>query len=251
MADSNLNIINLPSVDSTNTWLRANPQLGHATVVVTDNQSAGRGQRGNSWEATPGLNLTFSIAIEPHRIAVNNQFIISRAVSLAIVDTLRHYIPDLKHRFAIKWPNDIYAGDKKICGILIENTIVGNLIQRSIIGIGLNVNQLHFISDAPNPVSMAQLTGRTFNLHQLLIDLSNNILASIALHQEQPDECSQQQYMSYLWRNNGYHPFATPDGETFEAAIQSVAPDGTLTLLHQDGTLRHFLFKEVSFILPQ
>ncbi|MDE5927427.1 MAG: biotin--[acetyl-CoA-carboxylase] ligase, partial [Duncaniella sp.] len=126
----------------------------HGTVVMAREQTAGRGQRGNSWEAEPGCNITLSLLLRPEGLHPARQFVISQAVSLAIADLVSHFVAA---PVSIKWPNDIYVDDRKICGILIENTITGTSIDRTIVGIGLNVNQTEFRSDAPNPVSMRQL----------------------------------------------------------------------------------------------
>ena len=118
------NIIHLESVGSTNTYLAGRAvDLPHATVVSTYCQTAGRGQRGNSWESEPNKNLSFSVLLRPQNIIARQQFYLSEAVSVAIVKTLKRYISN--HRVSIKWPNDIYVDDLKICGILIENTLCG------------------------------------------------------------------------------------------------------------------------------
>ncbi|MDE6431375.1 MAG: biotin--[acetyl-CoA-carboxylase] ligase, partial [Duncaniella sp.] len=121
--------------------------------VSARRQTAGRGQRGNSWESAPGKNITMSILLRPEGLHPSRQFVISRAVSLAITGVLRRYMPASAVR--VKWPNDIYVDDRKICGILIENVISSASIRQSVVGIGINVNQRRFLSDAPNPVSMA------------------------------------------------------------------------------------------------
>ena len=151
-------IIRLDNVDSTNTYLSGIASNSpHGTCVLADRQSAGRGQRGNTWESEPGKNLTFSVLLRPDGLHASQQFRISQAVSLAITDTLDGFLPE-GIEAKVKWPNDIYVGNRKICGILIENTLCGAAIQHSIIGIGLNINQRDFLSDAPNPVSLYQLT---------------------------------------------------------------------------------------------
>ena len=148
----------LAETDSTNTYLQqldADRHLPEGYIAYTDTQRAGRGQRGNSWESQPGKNLTFSLLLRPEHIPANQQFLLSQAVSLAATDVLNRYASG----FSIKWPNDIYWEDKKIAGILIENVLSGSTFARSIVGIGLNINQERFISDAPNPVSLFQITG--------------------------------------------------------------------------------------------
>ena len=156
-----MTIIELESVPSTNTWAKEHAEeLHHADIVLTHDQTAGRGQRGNSWEAEPGMNLTFSLCLEPSSILPSEQFLLSEAVALGVADAVAQALglDTQQEEITVKWPNDIYAGNRKIAGILIEHSIRGNRIAKSIAGIGLNVNQRLFRSDAPNPVSMHQLT---------------------------------------------------------------------------------------------
>lgn len=154
------------------------PEAPHGLVVAAREQTAGRGQRGNTWECEPGSNLSFSIVLRPGDLHAARQFCISEAVALAVAETVeeelrRNGVDDPVY---VKWPNDIYVGDRKICGILIENTITGTHIDKSIVGIGLNVNQREFHSDAPNPVSIIQLTARETPLQPLLDRLTSRLL---------------------------------------------------------------------------
>lgn len=245
-----MNIIALPRVGSTSTYMRQELVDAPAgTVVVTDCQSAGRGQRGNSWEAEPGANLTFSVQLRPGGIDATTQYAVSEAVALAIVEALDPLVPDAA-RLAIKWPNDIYYDDRKICGILIENTLSGMNVSRSIAGIGININQTRFVSDAPNPVSLSMLTGLTYPLRPLLEDVVTRVLDRVAAIAT-PDgrRTTADDYMSRLWRRDGLHPYRMPDGTRFSATIESVAPTGHLTLRHADGTATTHAFKEVAFEL--
>ena len=158
-------IIHIDETDSTNRWLRE--QGGEEDMVVwADFQTAGRGQGTNKWESEQGKNLLFSILLHPKDIPANKQFAISMQVSLAICEALGERIGDL----SIKWPNDIYWRNAKICGILIENRLQGSRIRDSIIGVGLNVNQRQFHSDAPNPVSLWQICEQETDREQLLRD---------------------------------------------------------------------------------
>ena len=143
------------------------------TVVVAAHQTAGRGMDKNRWESEKGKNLLFSIALNVNYLEAENQFKISQALSVAIVETLSQFIDN--QQLYIKWPNDIYFGDKKLAGMLIQNTIEGCMMGTSIIGIGLNVNQIEFSSDIPNPVSLKQITGSDFELDTLLNLLITNI----------------------------------------------------------------------------
>jgi BirA family biotin operon repressor/biotin-[acetyl-CoA-carboxylase] ligase len=150
-----VSILRLEEVDSTNTYVAKNvAELESATIVTTDNQTAGRGQRGNSWESEPGMNLTFTMLMRPEKFAAIRQFSLSEAVAVAIVDVIGE---ELEIFTEIKWPNDIYWRDNKLAGILIEHAVMGSEIMHTIIGVGLNVNQTKFLSDAPNPISLRQI----------------------------------------------------------------------------------------------
>ena len=235
----------LDSCESTNTYIASQtPLMADGDVVAARTQSAGRGQRGNSWEAEPGANLTFSMLLRPAELAPARQFEISMAVSLAIVDVLDGLLPD--HLSAqIKWPNDIYVADKKIFGILIEHSLSCSKIQHTIVGIGLNVNQRQFTSDAPNPVSLIQLNGRTTALEPLLQQLCDTIIADTRSYDT---AALRRRYFAKLYRGTGLHPYIDTDsGERFLAEIADVAADGIITLRAADGQLRRYAFKEVSF----
>ena len=160
-------IIWLERVDSTNDEARRHiSEIDNLSVVSALEQTKGRGQRGNRWSSQPGENLTFSLVVKDFRIKANEQSAISQATALSLVDLLSRH--EIKAR--IKWPNDIYAGDEKICGILIENSLKGSEIDWSIIGIGLNVNQTAFPEDLPNPTSMKLCTGNSnpYNTREIL-----------------------------------------------------------------------------------
>ncbi len=245
-----MSVIELPAIPSTNTWAKEHAaQLAHGDIVVTPCQTAGRGQRGNTWESEPGKNLTFSILLRPERIHPSEQFIISEVVSLATADAVANALSASRFNLPamVKWPNDIYAGDRKIAGILIEHSVCGGSIGHTIAGIGLNVNQTQFHSDAPNPVSMAQLAGKEFNPGELMHCIRDRIVSLLC----NPDKKEiHRTYHRHLWRNDGnMHPFATPQGECFRAAIKEVEPTGILHLMTADGSPRRFAFKEVSFTL--
>jgi BirA family biotin operon repressor/biotin-[acetyl-CoA-carboxylase] ligase len=169
-------------------------------VFYTDFQSAGKGQIGNSWESQFGKNLLFSIALFPRQIPIDEQFIISQFVSMAIKRTLDKYTDNK----SIKWPNDIYWKDKKLGGILIENSLQGREIKAVVIGIGLNVNQIEFKSDAPNPVSLAQILNKTIARKKLLIDIRQNILQ---LYQDLDIYKIRTEYFKSLYRNTGFYTF--------------------------------------------
>ncbi|MDE6276664.1 MAG: biotin--[acetyl-CoA-carboxylase] ligase [Muribaculaceae bacterium] len=246
-------IVFVQSCGSTNTELASLPEPQSGLTVYCHTQTAGRGQRGNSWEARPGENLTFSTMLMPALLPASRQFEMSMFVSLAIAETLgRHGI-----EASIKWPNDIYAGgDRKICGILIENSLSGSRLERAVVGVGLNVNQTVFESDAPNPVSMRMLTGKSYPLKPLLEEVVDAILRELAAYEEGSTAADaaklKARYRARMWRGEAgrLYPFRdTATGERFRASVADVASDGTLSLLDESGKMREYLFKEVEFLL--
>lgn len=236
--------------DSTMNYAAAHQhELGDRTMVVAHNQESGRGQRGNSWESEPGKNLTVTMLyrlkadMDPRPLD-EQQFRISEATALGVADTLEAY--GLKAM--VKWSNDVYVGDRKISGILIEHTIIGNHLDNSRIGIGLNVNQREFVSDAPNPVSMYQLLGEDLPLARVLDTLSEQLEKRLA----QDADTLHADYMDRLWRRDGeFHGFRLREGERteFQAGIRDVKRNGPLVLQMTDGHETAFYFKEVEFIL--
>lgn len=232
---------------STNTLMRDDAaSYGHGDVLLTHCQTAGRGQRGNSWEAEPGQNLTFSLMLRPAALAAADAFCLSMAVSVGIVRALRGI---LSEEITLKWPNDIYWHDRKLAGILIENSLKGAFVGHSTIGIGLNVNQMQFVSDAPNPVSMAQIAGHGFSLTDVLNRVVSDILEEFANFENTGDQASlHARYCAWLWRREGVWPWHDNlRGETIHAAIQSVAPTGHLTLATTPP--RTYAFKEVTAVI--
>lgn len=246
------NIINIASVDSTNTYLRAMPtETPDMTVVATTDQTAGRGQRGNRWESARGENVTLSMLFRPGGIRPAAQFGISRATALAVADTVVWLLGGSDDgRVMVKWSNDIYVDDKKIAGILIEHSISGDSISRTIIGIGLNVNQTEFVSDAPNPVSARMLTGREYDLPTVTQRLVTALAERLEAERESCGTASGEEYRRRLWRGKGYHPYrVTASGERFMAEIAGVDPTGMLSLRREDGGVERYSFKEVSSII--
>ena len=215
--------------------------LPEGFVVQTDFQTAGKGQIGNSWESEAGRNLLFSMVLYPQRVTVDNQFLLSQLVSLGIKKALDEYTDGI----TVKWPNDIYWNDKKLVGILIENSLQGTKIKSSVIGIGLNVNQKVFVSNAPNPVSLLQITGRRQNRKLLLTKIRQNIQK---LYTELSVTKIRAEYAEALYRKEGFYAYRAND-ETFQAKIISVHPDGQLELETKAGERKGFYFKEVSFVL--
>ena len=237
-------VIHIDETDSTNRWLRdyALSQPEGDYVVVSEYQTAGRGCGTNSWESERGKNLTFSLLIHPTEITADCQFRISEAVSLALCETLDGYVTD--RQVSVKWPNDIYVDDCKICGMLIENRLRGRLMTDSIIGIGLNVNQREFFSDAPNPVSLVQLLGHEVALEPLL----QAFLQKLELTLQMDPETLGKAYRNRPYRRGAEHEYRDGKGG-FRAKLLNVLDDGRLVLLDTEGTARIYAFKEVQFVI--
>ena len=246
-------IIHIAETDSTNRWLQSSlgtvpneflikDSLGTVPselCVVADFQTAGKGCGSNSWESERGKNLTFSMLIHPEGIPANAQFRITEVVSVALCETLERII---NNKVSIKWPNDIYVGDRKICGILIENRLQGSAIKDCIIGIGLNVNQRVFLSDAPNPVSLYQLTGQETDLDALL----HQFLAAFERVYRGKTSCFD--YRERLFRK-GKDSLFKDKTSCFSARLTDVLPDGRLLLVDNQGRDRLYAFKEVQFVV--
>ena len=241
--------IKVSQTASTNTYLsRLAATLPGGTVIYTPCQTAGRGQRGNAWESEDGKNLTFSMLLKRPPVKARDQFYLSEAAALAVVEALTD---EAGEGFSVKWPNDVYWQDKKICGMLIENSLDGAEIATCIIGIGINVNQQQFLSDAPNPVSLMNITGREHDLMALLKRVCSRIEEVVdSLSDEDARRDLHSRYMAALYRNDGTkHPFEDAAGNRFLASIAAIATDGTLTLQHKDGTCHDYLFKEVHHLI--
>ena len=245
----NVRRIHRNEVTSTNTYVKEllseGIELPDMTVVEADFQTGGRGQQDNHWESERGKNLTFSLVCHPTFLQAVDQFVLSQAIAVAVWRTLS----DLTEDISIKWPNDIYWNDKKICGTLIECNLAGSTIKDCIIGTGINVNQTVFTSDAPNPVSLAQIIGFTLNRQHILDSIIQQFKE---LYEELKDgkiEKLKEEYMQHLYRREGFHLYQEPDGEPFEAEIMDVESNGHLVLRRHDGGLKKYELKQLKYIL--
>lgn len=245
-------MIHLNETDSTNRYLQqlcqeaGNNKVEEFTTICADYQTAGKGQRGNSWEAAKGANLLFSFVCYPTFVPIRQQFVLSQLISLGIKETLDEYCSDI----SIKWPNDIYWKEKKICGILIENDLQGNSIGRCISGIGLNINQEVFLSDAPNPISLKQITGKHYQRETILEKVMQRIEQSYQKLKEEPAYASElaTRYAASLFRREGLHCYQDKDG-LFNARLVRVEADGRFVLMDEANQERSYLFKEVQYVL--
>ena len=214
-------------------------------IIRADFQTAGRGQRGHTWESRAGENLTFSVVLEPHFLPVAEQFMLLEAVALALAD----FFAQLGVGTKIKWTNDIYVGDKKLVGILMEHKLQGSILSRAIAGIGINVNQREFSPSLPNPTSMALLKGVEFDREEVLRIIIESLMARYEMLRQEKREQLTVDYNSLLYHRDEWHTYALPNGELFKGKILGVMEQGALRIEREDGQESQFLFKEVEFVL--
>lgn len=244
-------LIQLDETDSTNRYLVQQcdtQKVDEYTTVCADFQTAGKGQRGNRWESERGKNLMFSLVLYPTFLEAHRQFLLSQIAALSVKEELDRWTTGI----SIKWPNDIYWQEKKICGLLIENELAGRDIARCIIGIGLNINQEIFRSDAPNPVSLKQITGQE---HDRKLILSGIVKRLQTYYQELKGTEAEQaiadittRYDQALFRRKGWHLYEDQQG-VFKARLLRVEEDGRFMLQDEEGKERGYLFKEVQYVL--
>lgn len=240
-------LTHLDEIESTNEWmlqsLKQNKNLNHGDMVMADFQSNGRGQMNNHWESERGKNLLCSIILFPKRMQANAQFPISEAVALAVADYL-----DIRSSFiSVKWPNDIYWNDKKIAGILIENNLSGNYLSDCIVGIGLNLNQSEFKSDAPNPISLNTITKRFFDPKTAAKRIRIHLMSRFWQAENTPD-ILHEEYLKKLYRRDITATYKDANG-TFIGVITDVETTGHIVIKDESGNLRRYAFKEVQFVL--
>jgi BirA family biotin operon repressor/biotin-[acetyl-CoA-carboxylase] ligase len=239
-------VIYLPTCHSTNevaSTLLNKPEIFEGTVVICSEQTAGKGQRGNTWEAEPNKNLTFSLILKPKFLKVNQQFNLNIAISLAVYDLLTKYLGE---KVRIKWPNDIYYLNKpipqKICGILIQNVIKGDSIENSIVGIGLNINQSKFAD--PKAISLFNILQKELSTEEILIGLMEKIEPRYLQLKDNPHGLIDQYLKSMYWYKEK-HIFKSD--QEFQGTIVGLDPLGRL-LIESDGLVKPYNFKEVAFV---
>ena len=214
------------------------------TVISTENQTNGKGQLGSEWSSNVGENLTFSVFIDTSFLQVKNQFYLNCAVSISIFNVLKKLlIPQL----SVKWPNDILSHHKKICGVLIENIVKSNGSSHSVIGVGINVNQLVFSSEF-KASSIKNIMGRHFELDELLVLVIVELQSQIKILKEGRYNELHQAYEKDLFRKNKPSTFKNAEGKLFSGFIKNVTSSGKLQVLLEDEILQEFRLKEVKLM---
>jgi len=234
---------NLPSTNAHTFDLLKKSKLPEGTILYTNYQSAGKGYSGNKWESEDGKNLLISIILYHSFIKQEDHFLISMVISLGVCDFLMRFIPEC----SIKWPNDIWVNNDKIAGLLLESSLTGNQIEFTVAGIGLNINQQRFLSNAPNPVSLNQLTGVNYDLPSsleiLASDLDKRYKQLIGGNYGQ----IKKEYISKLYRLNRWHEFRDKNG-LYRGRVLTVGDYGRLIIERQNGEISEYSFKETEFI---
>lgn len=236
----------LPTCQSTNDEaanLIAHADPAEGMLVITDNQTAGRGQRGNQWEAKVGQNLTVSLMLKPTFLTAVDQFWLNIAVSLGIYDMLQ---PLLGDELRIKWPNDIYVGTQKLGGILIENTLHGYTMAWSIIGMGLNINQVEFEHSTATSLQLQAPLPNAYDLTGVLSRLCETLEQRYLQLRAGQRDALKREYLNILYRYQEEHWFER-DGKRFRGTIVGVEASGRLAIA-ENGEVHYFAFKEVSFV---
>ncbi|MCZ2102373.1 MAG: biotin--[acetyl-CoA-carboxylase] ligase [Chitinophagales bacterium] len=242
------NVVFLPQTHSTNTDAlelisKSNPPDG--TCIKTDFQTAGKGQIGRTWNSESGKNLLMSFIFYPKQLQAIDQFYMNMAVSLALTGTLATLDIPVK----IKWPNDIYWENKKMTGILIQNTIMGSTIKASIVGIGLNVNQMTFPSEIPNPISMAQITGQNYNLDDVFDLLCDHLEYYYMILNAKKHQHLSKLYHNHLYLLNQKAQYQEPNQAPYHGYIRGVDQLGKLMIENESGSIKSYMFKEVRYVL--
>ena len=243
----------LQEIDSTNDHafrlLRQGAALEEGTTFYTTRQNCGRGQIGNHWESEPEKNIAFSVVLHPTMVAPRKSWVLSEVVAVATAQVLNRYVEGC----SIKWPNDIYYGERKIAGILIENILSGATLKDCVIGVGINLNQTMWQSDAPNPVSVAQIWSEMGKEgwrepEEVMIQVREEILHLYATLKTGDYESINNLYWTMLYRRKGWHPYVDESSqERFMARIADIEPSGRLCLEDTSGQKRCYMFKEVKF----
>lgn len=239
-------MLEMDSIDSTNNFLRRYdaPMERRVVLATAEFQTAGRGSGTNCWESERGRNLLLSLLLRPTWVDATEMYGLSEIAALAVREALEEYAEG----FSVKWPNDIYFGDRKIAGLLIENVLEGHKVGRCVVGVGLNVNQQTFLSDAPNPVSLSQILGREEERRFVLEKVTSHFIHRYDQLQQEGRAEIHADYLSCLYRKGEEHSYSDSKG-LFLATLQDVELSGHLILQDREGKMRRYAFKEVQYII--
>lgn len=242
-----LRYVHLEQIDSTNAYLQRQQSECDIRnwVVSTDGQTAGKGMGSNTWESEVGKNLTFSLALGMGFLPAERQFLLSEAVPLGIAEVLDAILPS--EQLSIKWPNDIYYSNQKLGGILINSTIKGGMMDISIIGIGLNVNQMQFQDWPTHPISIKQITGKEYELQPLLEQIAEHIILKVEQLKSNPTAI-EQEYLKRLFRYRTWAEYEV-DGEVMRLFITGIDEFGRLLLIDEQQIQHTFDIKEIKFLI--
>lgn len=257
-------MLHLAETDSTNNCLKDRIAVDERWIsgekmpaVWADYQTAGRGQAGNGWESRRGENLLCSLMLKAPEVTAGQQFRLSMLVGMALRETVREVAPESGDALTVKWPNDLYCGDGKLAGVLIENTLSGGRIACSVVGIGLNINQTEWSGGVPNPTSLRLLTRRKYDVQEVLTTLVRTMETCAA----RPQQEWRDYYMRHLYRRTGMHAYVerevslapTTTAEStvqgiFRAEIEGLTDAGELILRKENGERKNYHFKEIRFV---
>jgi BirA family transcriptional regulator, biotin operon repressor / biotin---[acetyl-CoA-carboxylase] ligase len=240
-------IIRFSQISSTNAYamdLLSKIRPAEGVIILADHQTEGRGMDNNNWESEPGKNLTFSTILYPGFLAPDRQFWLNQCISLGIAGFIRTMVPN--QTITIKWPNDIYIDNKKVCGILIQHSIMGNMIIYSVIGIGININQKIFTSNAPNPVSIQMATGLDHDLDDCLAEVCKHLNHWYLQLMEGNQSFLEKEYLDHMYRFNEWHQYLVK-GEMLHARITGLSEYGQLRLTDETGKAWICDIKEIKY----
>ena len=234
-------------IDSSNAYLQRQQSEGDIRnwVVSADEQTAGKGMGNNGWESEVGKNLTFSLAVDMGFLPAERQFLLSEAVPLGIIEVLDTLLP--AEKLSIKWPNDIYFENHKLAGILINNTIKANMMDVSIIGIGLNVNQMNFQDWPTHPISMRRITGKDYDLQPLMEQIAERLLIKVKQLQSDP-EAIEREYLKRLFRYQSWADYEVND-KVMRLFMTGIDPFGRLQLVDERQQLHQYEIKQIKFVV--
>jgi len=242
-------VLRFERLDSTNTHLNellSREKLIEGTVVITDTQFAGKGQSDHKWESAPGLNLTFSFVLYPEFLHPPKQFMLNKIISLAIKDFIDTKVP--AKDTSIKWTNDVYYKNSKIAGIIINNAIQGNKFLHTVVGIGVNINQTEYLSDAPNPISLSMITGKKYDLNNCFSEICKYLDQRYKQLKNKNTEMIDNEYLSSLYRLNKLYDYIYQN-KKISAKITGIDEFGMLLLISDKGETLKCHKGDIRFII--